>query len=304
MAARELVVLGTASQAPTRFRNHNGYLLRWDGEGILFDPGEGTQRQMVLAGVAASAVTRICITHFHGDHCLGLPGVLARRVLDQLSRPVDVYFPTAGAPYLDRLCHASVAELRAEVRPHPVSGPGAVADAPPFRLVAGVLDHRTDTVGFRVEEPDGVRLLADRLDALGVAGPAVGRLLADGAVTVGGRRVLLEEVSAPRPGQSMAFVMDTRWCEAALELADGVDLLVCESTFLADEADLAEVSGHLTAVQAARLAVEAGARRLLLTHFSQRHADDDAYLREAVPIFAATSAAHDLDVVPVPPRRL
>ena len=78
MSVRELVVLGTASQVPTRARNHNGYLLRWDGEGLLFDPGEGTQRQMLLAGVPSSAVTRICLTHFHGDHCLGVPGVVQR----------------------------------------------------------------------------------------------------------------------------------------------------------------------------------------------------------------------------------
>ena len=78
MSQRELVVLGTASQAPSRSRNHNGYFLRWDDEGVLFDPGEGTQRQMLFAGVTASQITRICITHLHGDHCLGLPGVLAR----------------------------------------------------------------------------------------------------------------------------------------------------------------------------------------------------------------------------------
>ena len=83
---REFVVLGCASQAPTRYRNHNGYFLRWDDEGILFDPGEGTQRQMVLAGVASSSITRICVTHFHGDHCLGLPGVFGRLAMDQVRR--------------------------------------------------------------------------------------------------------------------------------------------------------------------------------------------------------------------------
>jgi ribonuclease Z len=303
MASRELIVLGTASQAPTRFRNHNGYLLRWDAEGILFDPGEGTQRQLVLAGVASTAITRICITHFHGDHCLGLPGVLARMVLDQVVRPVDVYFPAGGAAYFDRLCHASVAERRASVRPHPVEGPCTAAESPPFRLVARALDHRTETVGWRVEEPDGVRLLPDRLEARGVHGPAVGRLVAEGSVTIAGRRVLLEEVSAPRRGQKMAFVMDTRWCDAALELADDVDLLVCESTFLTAESDMADTYGHLTAAQAARLAAQAGARRLVLTHFSQRHPDDRAFLEEAIPIFAATTAARDLDVIPLPRRR-
>ena len=93
MSSRELVVLGTASQAPTRTRNHNGYLLRWDQEGLLFDPGEGTQRQMLLAGVTASQVTCICVTHFHGDHCLGLPGVLARMALDRVPHVTDLCFP-------------------------------------------------------------------------------------------------------------------------------------------------------------------------------------------------------------------
>src|SRR5438874_8550637 len=103
MPARELVVLGTASQAPTRHRNHNGYLLRWDDEGWLFDPGEGTQRQLLFAGVAASAITRICLTHFHGDHCLGLPGVIQRIALDGVTESVHAYFPASGRPYWDRL---------------------------------------------------------------------------------------------------------------------------------------------------------------------------------------------------------
>ena len=100
MSNRELVVLGTASQAPTRRRNHNGYFLRWDGEGLLFDPGEGTQRQMLFAGVTASQVTRVCITHFHGDHCLGLPGVLQRMSLDRVPHVVEICYPAQSREVL------------------------------------------------------------------------------------------------------------------------------------------------------------------------------------------------------------
>jgi ribonuclease Z len=305
VAARELVVLGTASQAPTRYRNHNGYLLRWDAEGVLFDPGEGTQRQLVLAGVAASTITRICITHFHGDHCLGLPGVLARMDLDRRGRRVDVYFPAAGRVYFDRLRLAAFAEHRLGVRAHAVRSATVVEEGPPFRLTGRPLDHRTDTVGWRLQEPDGVRMLPERLEARGVRGPMVGELMAAGSIAVGGRPVRLEEVSEPRRGQSVAFVMDTRWCDAALELAAGVDLLVCEATFLssAGEDELADVSGHLTAAQAARLAAAAGAGRLVLTHFSQRHPDEQAFVDEARPVFAATVAARDLSVVALPRRR-
>jgi ribonuclease Z len=304
MSARELVVLGTASQAPTRHRNHNGYLLRWDTEGVLFDPGEGTQRQLLLAGVASSTVTRICVTHFHGDHCLGLPGVLQRLSLDQVVHPVDVWYPAGGQQFYDRLRRCALYNDTVDVRPHPVHEEGAVDPGPePFALIAGRLDHRAETFGWRVEEPDGRRMLPDRLAAAGISGPDVSRLQREGAlVTPDGRRVTLEAMSEPRRGQIFAFVMDTRVCDGALALAEGADLLICESTFLECDADLATSYGHLTAAQAARIATDAGARRLVLTHFSQRYPDDAGFVAEAGEIFPDVLVARDLDRVPVPPR--
>src|SRR3712207_1969913 len=120
MSARELVILGTASQAPTRHRNHNGYVLRWDAETLLFDPGEGTQRQMLRAGVTASDLTRICVTHFHGDHSLGLPGVIQRLSLDGVDRPVPVHFPAGEEHFFARLRHATHCHEIADGRAEPV----------------------------------------------------------------------------------------------------------------------------------------------------------------------------------------
>ena len=304
MPARELVVLGTASQAPTRHRNHNGYLLRWDAEGLLFDPGEGTQRQLLLAGMASSAITRICITHFHGDHCLGLPGVLQRLSLDQVSQPVDVWYPAGGQEFYDRLRRCALYNDTVDVRPHPVHDEGVVDPGPePFSLLAGRLDHRAETFGWRIAEPDGRRMLPDRLEEAGITGPDIGRLQREGSlVTEAGQVVTLEAMSEPRQGQVFAFVMDTRLCDGAVALAEGADLLVCESTFLECDADLAAAYGHLTAAQAARLAVEAGVRCLVLTHFSQRYPDDAAFAAEAGEIFPDVVTVRDLDRVPVPPR--
>ncbi|MCA9658673.1 MAG: MBL fold metallo-hydrolase, partial [Myxococcales bacterium] len=124
MSARELVVLGTASQVPTRYRNHNGYLLRWDAEGILFDPGEGTQRQMITAAVTASMITRICITHFHGDHCLGFASMVQRISLDRVPHTVDVYYPASGQVYYDRLRRASIFHDVSHIEPHPIREAG------------------------------------------------------------------------------------------------------------------------------------------------------------------------------------
>jgi ribonuclease Z len=303
MSARELVVLGTASQAPTRDRNHNGYLLRWDEEALLLDPGEGTQRQLLLAGVPSSAITRICVTHFHGDHCLGLPGVLQRLSLDQVRHPVDVYFPAGGLAYFERLRRACSYHETVALRVHPVRAEGPVAEAPPFELSGRRLDHEPETIGWRLREPDGRSMLPERLAALGVHGPDVGRLRRDGAIELAGRRVTLEQVSVARRGQRVAFVMDTRLCDATFALAEGVDLLICEATYTRADEGLAAAHRHLTAAQAARIAAESGARQLVLTHFSQRYADVSVLLDEAMEVFPATVAARDLQRVPLPPRR-
>jgi ribonuclease Z len=171
-------------------------------------------------------------------------------------------------------------------------------------LTARHLEHTTDTVGYRLDEPDGVSLDAAALAARGIAGPAVGRLLADGVLDVDGRRVHVAEVSVPRPGQSVAFVMDTRPCDAVAELADGVDLLVIESTFLERVAEPAARWGHHTCLQAARAAAAAGVGHLVLTHFSQRYPDPGEYEREARRAWdGPLTVAADLDRVPLPRRR-
>jgi ribonuclease Z len=309
VSAREVVVLGTSSQAPTRSRNHNGYLLRWDGEGLLFDPGEGTQRQLLLAGVPSSAITRVCVSHFHGDHCLGVPGVVQRMSLDRVPHPVVAHYPASGAAFFDRLRHASVFHEVLDLREEPVSGDGPVAVLGIGTLEARRLDHPVETYGYRLVEPDGRRMLPDALARHGVAGPDVGRLQRDGVLSLDGRTVRVEDVSAPRPGQRFAFVMDTRMCENVQALAEDADLLVIEATFLSGDGDLAREYGHLTALEAGRIASGAAVRTLVLSHFSQRYGsrgqdDPRRFADEAASAFSGEIVvAEDLVTVPVPRRR-
>lgn len=292
---RELVVLGTASQVPTRTRNQNGYLLRWDGEGLLFDPGEGTQRQMIHAGVAATQVTRICLTHVHGDHCYGLPGVLSRMALDRVEHPVHLHYPASGEPMVRALVAISTPGIDLRLVPH--GSAGAVAEG----LEVRPLRHRIDAFGYRITEPDGRSLVPERLAAAGIAGADVGRLQREGRLGA----VRLEDVSVPRPGQTFAFVMDTAVCEGAEALAERADLLVAESTFADAEAPLAEQYLHLTAGQAGAIAGTAGARNLVLTHFSARYQDVSGLEGEARQRAggAVVRAANDGDRFRLPKRR-
>jgi ribonuclease Z len=298
-----LVVLGTASQVPTRHRNHNAYLLRWDDQGILFDPGEGSQRQFTLAGVPPAKTTRICITHFHGDHCLGLPGMIMRLALDQGHPSVPIHYPASGQEYFDRLCAATAGQESVDVDARPISGDGPIHTDDAFTLSAARLRHRVDAVGYRLHEPDGRRMLPDRLADAGVEGPDIGRLQRQGSIEIDGRTVTLESVSQFRAGQTFAFVMDTAWCEAAIELAADADLLVSEATFLASDEEAAGEYGHLTAGQAGRLAREAGVGTLVLSHFSARYTAVEPFADEAAAEFDGEIVlATDLLRVPVPRR--
>ncbi|WP_298993048.1 MBL fold metallo-hydrolase [uncultured Pseudokineococcus sp.] len=309
MPARELVVLGTSSAVPTRTRNHSGHLLRWDGAGLLVDPGEGTQRQMLLAGVSASDVDVVALTHEHGDHVLGLPGVLQRRALDGLTTPVPLVVPAAAAPLVGHLLGAA-AHAGSLALPCPVEGDGPVRGPDGDPLVVGgavlhavALDHRVPACAYRLVEPDGRRMLRERLTARGVRGPDVGVLQREGRLRTAYGVVALEEVSEHRPGQVVAVVEDTRWCEGALRAAGGADLLVCEATFADAEEELAGPYGHLTARQAGRIARESGARRLVLTHFSSRYPDVSPLLAQAREEHDDVVAAVDLERVAVPSRR-
>lgn len=297
-------MLGTSSQVPTRHRNHNGYLLRWDREGLLFDPGEGTQRQMLLAGAAAGSVTRLCLTHFHGDHCLGVPGLVQRLSLDGVAHPVHAHYPASGREFFARLRNASIFYDRADLREKPVTDDGPVAEGSFGVLEARRLDHPVDTVGYRLTEPDAPRFVRELLDRFGIHGVLVGELQRAGRIDVDGRSVTMGDVTAPRRGQRFAFVMDTRLCDAVYALADGVDLLVIEATFLTEDAELATRYGHLTARHAAQVAQDCGVRRLVLTHFSQRYTDAaQRYRDEAGEVYTGDLVvAEDLMRIPVPRR--
>ncbi|MFI6319829.1 MBL fold metallo-hydrolase [Nonomuraea sp. NPDC050556] len=175
-----------------------------------FDPGEGTQRQLVHAGVSSNEIHWLCVTHFHGDHCLGVPGVVMRIARDRVTHPVKAVYPASGEVFWRRLRHAAAFNDTSVIAEHPVEG--EVAHLGP--LTARRLSHPVESYGYRLQEPDGRRMLPAKLKAHGISGPEVGELRRTGQV----RGITLEECSEHKPGQSAAFIMDTRICDAVFDL--------------------------------------------------------------------------------------
>lgn len=256
---------------------------------------------MLRAGVAAHDLNRICVTHFHGDHSLGLAGVIQRINLDRVPHEITAHYPRSGQHFFDRLRHATAYRETVQLTQVPVDSDGTLAGTAAYTLEARRLSHPVESYGYRLIEPDGRRMLPDRLAAHGVRGPDIGRIQREGAID----GVSLEDVSEVRRGQRFAFVMDTRLCDGVHALAEGCDMLVIESTFLDEDIDLAADHGHLTAGQAAAVARAAGVRHLVLTHFSQRYTDPEEFERQAraAGFEGELTVAHDLLRVPVPKRR-
>ena len=300
MSVRDLIILGCSSQQPTRQRNHGAYLFRWNEEGLLFDPGEGTQRQFIFANVAPTVVNRIFVSHFHGDHCLGLGSMLMRLNLDKVTHPIHCYYPASGKKYFDRLRYGTIYHEQINVVEHPVSEEGIVHDDGQFKIEARFLEHSIENIGWRITEPDERKFDRNKLNEYGIKGPMVRDLHDHGKIEVNGKTIVLDDVSHIRRGDSIAIVIDTRNCPNALKLSQNAEVLLCESTYLDEHRDLARRHYHLTALEAAQIAKQAQVKKLILTHFSARYLNLKLFENEARTVFANSYAADDLLVFPFP----
>jgi ribonuclease Z len=305
-----VIPLGTSSGKPTLRRNVSALAAAREGEWLLFDCGEGTQTQIIRAGLNPSRLAAIFITHLHGDHFNGLPGFLSTMGMDRRERELTLVAPTGIGEYLDTLERLKILFINYPLRLRefekdelPANTLMQVYETAEYTVSTCPLDHRIFALGYRVDEkPKPGRFNLERARELGVpVGPLFRRLQAGEEVQLAnGNLVHPSEVLGPqRLGKSLAYCLDTRPCEASKELARGVDLLIHEATYTQELVEEAKHYGHSTAAQAATVAQEAQAKRLLLTHFSTRYPDVTALLDEAQAIFPATETAQDLAEVEV-----
>jgi ribonuclease Z len=300
-----VIPLGTSSGKPTIKRNVSALAVARDGEWLLFDCGEGTQTQIIRAGLNPSKLTAIFITHFHGDHFNGLPGLLSTMGMNNHNRELTLVAPVGIREYLETLARLKILSINYPLHIHEIDKDEALPNqlTPVYKTAQYVvstcpLDHRIFASGFRVDEnPKPGRFNLERAYELGIpAGPLFRRLQSGQAIELAdGRIIQPSDVLGPeRPGKSVTYCLDTRPCQASRELARDVDLLIHEATYTAEHTEEAQNYGHSTAAQAATIAREANAKSLLLTHFSTRYPDVSPLLDEAQAIFAETRTAQDL----------
>jgi ribonuclease Z len=295
--------LGTSASIPTIDRNVASLAVQREGETLLFDCGEGTQRQMMRYGVGFS-FRDIFFTHYHADHLLGVTGLLRTMGLQDRSTPVTLFGPRGAQRILGAAISLGIERNKFPVEIQEVR-PGDRVVRPQYDILVFETEHRADTIGYAlVEHPRLGRFNPDRARELGIPeGPLWGRLHKGETVTLEDGRTFFpaDLVGAPRDGRRLVYTGDTRPHLAVIQASAAADLLIHEATFGGDELERAIETGHSTAAEAARVALDAGARRLVLTHISSRyHRDTSELLAEAKAVFPETIIARDGMTIEVP----
>lgn len=310
----QITFLGTSSGVPTRSRNVSAVALRLPqrAEFWLFDCGEGTQHQILRSDLKISQLTRIFITHLHGDHIFGLMGLLASYGLAGNPTRIDIYGPPGLNDYLQACQRYSYTHLSYPLKVYTVR-PGVVWEDEEYSVICGNLKHRVTAFGYRIVEKDRPgRFNVEKAAQMGIPpGPIYGQLKRGETVTLpDGRKINGADLCGPTEiGRKIAYCTDTVYCDGAVELAQDADVLIHEATFAHQDANLAFERLHSTSTMAAQVALTAGAKQLIMTHFSPRYAPGndlnlDDLLQEARAIFPHTQMAYDFFSHEVPRRRM
>ncbi|MDY6786038.1 MAG: ribonuclease Z [Cyanobacteriota bacterium] len=310
----EITFLGTSSGIPTRSRNVSSVALRLPqrAEVWLFDCGEGTQHQLLRSDLKSSQICRIFVTHMHGDHIYGLLGLIASCGLAGNAQPIEIYGPPELADYLRAGSKYSHFGLPSRIQVRAVK-PGLVYEDDEFAVYCQLLKHRIPAHGYRIVEKDRPgRFNVEKARALGIpSGPIYGKLKRGETVTLeDGRQICGADLcDPPEIGRKAVYCTDTVFCDAAVELARDADVLIHEATFAHQDAQLAFDRLHSTSTMAAQVALLAGVKQLIMTHFSPRYApgnplDLNNLLEEARSIFPQTLLARDFMSYPIPRRRM
>jgi ribonuclease Z len=289
----QILFLGTSSMVPTKERNQSGVLISYGSEGILVDCGEGMQRQLKIAGIKLTKITKILISHWHGDHVLGLPGLIQSMSSSDYGKTLRIYGPTGTKRHMKRMFEAFIFDRKMEIIVIEVKK-GIFFENKEFILQAQPLEHNIATLGYNFTEKEKRKIDLKFVKKIGIPqGPLLGRLQDGEKVVWKGKLVDVDKATYAINGKKITIVTDTTPCMGADLLAKDSDILICEATYSSKLENKSEEYGHMTSKQSAELANRANAKKLVLTHFSARYKDTQELEDDARNLFDNVVCAND-----------
>lgn len=290
----EVVFLGTSSMIPTKERNHSAILISFKGNNILVDCGEGTQRQLKMAGLRVSKINKILITHWHGDHVLGLPGLIQTLAAEGYDKVLEIYGPKGTKEkfkYMFKAFEFDQNKIKLDIKD---VNKGNFFENEDFVLEALPLEHGIPSLGYNFIEKDRRKIELVKVKKFGIKeGPLLGKLQNGKTIAFKGKKIKPQEVSYVVKGKKISFVSDTLVCKNAYTLAKNADLLICESTYCSDLEEKSKEYYHMTAKQAGSIANRVNVKKLILTHISARYKDLKEIENDAKDIFENVKCSYD-----------
>ena len=289
----QILFLGTSSMVPTKERNQSGILISYGSEGILVDCGEGIQRQLKIADVKLTKITKILISHWHGDHVLGLPGLIQSMNSAEYGKVLQIYGPKGTKKFMKKMLEVFLFDRKMDLKVNDVAS-GRFFEGDEFILESKKLEHSVETLGYSFIEKDRRKINLNFIKKIGIPdGPLLGKLQSGKDVFWKDVKIKSDEATNVIKGKKITIVTDTVPCNGAYELAKDSDLLVCEATYSSDLENKAVDYGHMTSKQAAELANRSNSKRLILTHFSARYKNESELEEDAKNYFYNVSCARD-----------
>lgn len=286
--------LGTGQAIPTARRNHTGILLNFKDENILIDCGEGIQRQMRILGFNPCSLTKILITHWHGDHILGIPGLLQTLALNGYNKTLEIYGPRGTERFMNSILNLFIFEGKLDIKIKEVES-GIFFQDSDFYLMAEPMKHGAPCLAYSFIEKEKTRILKEKLEKLKIRGPIIRELAQGKDIVWNGKKIKAKDLTYSQEKKKITFIFDTVLNENCYKIARDSDLLVSEATYTKKDVDASGFQYHMTAHQSAEIAKKSNSKRLILSHLSQRYEYKEKFvLAEAKKVFKNTTIAQDL----------
>jgi len=283
-------VLGTSSAFPTKYRNHSANLIKYSGELLLFDCGEGTQRQIRIAKENPQKISSIFISHWHGDHSFGISGLMQSMGMNRRTKKLRIYGPVGTKEKINMLMKVFESDklsYTVEVFDIDPKNVETIYENNLYKINAMKLVHTVDCIGFSFVEKDKLRINTDYLKSIGVPvmHPELKKLALEKNIEIDGKKINYKKSTYKELGKKVTIILDSSYDEKLVKLSKDSDLLICECTFSNKVKESAKKGGHMTSKEAAKLAKLSDSKKLLLTHFSQRYKSVDELKSEAKSIY-------------------